>query len=96
MATFMGQQMSGRYSEEVDALRQFFTERLPELGSFTMSQSDYSAGVDKLGFPRDALIEIASAEWLASRNYELSYNQMCQAFFGAANDLKLIIVEGGK
>lgn len=93
MATFMGQQMSGRYSEEVDALRDWYAERLPALGPFTMTQGDYNAGTDRLPHSHSHLPRKAFNEWLTDRQYELSYNQSCQAFFAAANSLKLLTVE---
>lgn len=93
MATFMGQKMSGRYSKEVDDLRVWLAERLPALGPFTMTRDDYQAGVDKLPQTHTELRREATNEWLTARDYELSYNQMCQAFFAAANDLKLLTVE---
>lgn len=93
MANFMGQEMSGRYSKEVADLRAWFAERLPALGPFTMSRDDYQAGVDKLPETHRDLRNQATNEWLTERDYELSYNQMCQAFFAAANDLKLLTIE---
>lgn len=94
MATFMGQQMSGRYSQEVTDLTKWFELRLPEAGPFTMSRDDYQAGVDNLPESHQWLVTKAMNKWLTDRSYELSYNQMCQAFFAAAKNLNLVTVEG--
>lgn len=85
--------MRGRYSEEVDALKAWYAERLPALGPFTMSQSDYDAGIDSLPESHTGLAQEAFNEWITNRKYELSYNQSCQAFFAAANSLKLLTVD---
>lgn len=85
--------MSGRYSKEVDDLREWFKERLAQMPRLILSRADYEAGVDKLMHPSHALlISHANVEWASNRRYELSYNQMCQAFFAAARDLEMLTV----
>lgn len=92
MATFMGEEMSGRYSKEVNDLIAWFEERLPEKGAFVMSQADYQTGVDALKSPQHSLVNVAFTEWLSARQYDLSYNQTCQAFFAAAKNLNLLTI----
>lgn len=82
----------GRYDEEVDALKEWFIERLPAFGKIKLTPDEYSAGVDSLKSYHASLRDAACVEWLAMRNYELSYNQACLGFFMAAKELNLLEV----
>jgi hypothetical protein len=77
--------MSPQYEQEIINLRMWFIERLPALGNFTMTQAEYKFGCDFLPEPWKSLTAEAYKLWLSDRNYELSYRQMCEAFFYAAS-----------
>lgn len=84
--------MTERYTQEVNDLREWFKQRLPAFGKIVLTEDEYKAGTDSLkGFQAD-LVRAAFVEWLAMRRYELSYNQGCIAFFGAAKDCELLEV----
>ena len=79
--------MSSNYQRQIEELCDWFKLKLSHLPDIVISQSDYSAGVDSLNEPHASLIKLASQEWMMKRKYELSYNQMCNSFFRAANEL---------
>lgn len=70
-----------------EELRDWFKARLTALPDVVLTQSEYRAGTDSLKEPHAPLTKQAFDEWLAKRNYELSYNQMCNGFFAAARSL---------
>lgn len=84
--------MSPRYEKEVADLTEWFKAKLAELPEFKITQMEYNAGVDLTGPPYIKLAGEAFDEWLSKRNYELSYNQMCMAFFGAAKEIGKLTV----
>ena len=85
--------MSEDYAKQIDDLRVWFRERLPAHGQISLTKDQWKAGVDSLtGYHAD-LVRAAHIEWLTTRKYELSYNQTCVAFFGAADDCDLLDVE---
>jgi len=86
--------VSERYAKEVEDLRAWFMERLPVCGSISLTTDQYKAGCDSLAGLHHDLVRASSTEWLTKRRYELSYNQTCCAFFGAAKALNLLIVDG--
>lgn len=83
---------SQRYTDEMEALTEYFKERLPVCGPVTLTRDEYGAGTDSLTGLHKLLVGGAFVEWLAVRNYELSYNQGCNAFFAAARLLGLLTV----
>lgn len=83
---------SERYTSEVEALTEYFKERLPVCGAVVLTKDEYGAGTDSLTHPHKMLVGGAYVEWLAKHNYELSYNQGCVAFFAAAKALNLLTV----
>jgi hypothetical protein len=76
------------YQDEVKALTEYFTARLPVCGPLTLTDAERSRGVDSLKGLHSDLVRDAFVEWLAIRNYELSYNQTCIAFFTALEEAK--------
>lgn len=83
---------SERYTSEVEALTDYFKERLPACGPVVLTRDQYRAGTDSLDGLHKMLVSGAFVEWLAKRSYELSYNQGCNAFFAAARALDLLTV----
>lgn len=74
---------SQRYQDEIKALTEYFSLRLPACGPLTLTPEERSAGVDSLKGLHADLVRGAFVEWIAIRDYELSYNQTCIAFFTA-------------
>lgn len=93
--------MSERYVKEINDLREWFKQRLPALGKIKLTEAQWEAGTDsledaELPYHRD-LVRYAFIERLTMRKYDLSYNQICVAFFGAAEECSLLeIVSNGK
>ena len=85
--------LSERYQKQIEDLTEYFKLRLPACGSINLTDDERKAGVDSL--PESslaaALVRSACTEWLLTRNYELSYNQVCCAFFAA---LEAVEVKG--
>lgn len=82
------------YNDRVLELTEWFEERLPEGGLITISQDEYEVGIDSfspVGFHGKLRMQ-AFDHWLRERHYELSYNQMCIAFFQAARNLDLLAI----
>jgi hypothetical protein len=79
--------MTDEYTTQVSDLTAWFAERLPALPTLSLTWAQYTRGVDALPQGQHLhLVHEAMATWLKERNYELSYNQMCQAFFAAAKE----------
>jgi hypothetical protein len=76
---------SERYQKEIEDLTAYFAVRLPACGPIVLTPEERKDGVDSL--PKTslaaALVRSACTEWLLTRNYDLSYNQVCCAFFAA-------------
>lgn len=83
---------SQRYTDEIEALTEYFKERLPACGPVALTREEYQTGTDSLTGLHKMLVGGAFVEWLAKRKYELSYNQGCNAFFAAARLLNLLTV----
>jgi len=81
----------GLYILQVINLKQWFIERLPELGKFTVSYTQLQRGCDSLSEPWQSLVKEAHGTWLKEHNYELSYRQMCSAFFEAAKTCGVMV-----
>lgn len=88
----MFENMSDRYQKEVADLIEWYAARLPVCGPLQITEDDYRRGTDALTGMHLHLAQSAFIEWLAMRNYELSYNQCCSAFFAAAKKLNLLSV----
>lgn len=85
--------MSREYAKQIDDLREWFKQRLPALGKTSLTDDEWKAGTDSLKNYHADLVRGAFIEWLTMRQYELSYNQMCVAFFGAADDCDVLEVK---
>lgn len=84
--------MSPIYESKVQELKQWYAERLPSLGAIHMIEAEYSLGTDFLPETHRPLIREAFDKF-KSDGYELSYRQDCIAFFSAAKELGLLVVE---
>src|SRR4051812_48281528 len=83
----------GTYDTETQQLTGWFRNRLALVDPFMMTEENYQAGTDKLPGDLKVLIKAASDHWSDHRKYQLSYQQMHKAFFGAAfatNKLTLV------
>jgi hypothetical protein len=85
--------MGERYAKEINDLREWLKLRLPALGKFKLTRDQWEAGTDSLKNYHADLIRDAFIEWLTTREYELSYNQMCAAFFAAADACDVMEVD---
>lgn len=74
---------SEKYRQVIQELTEWFAERL-DGKTVTMTSLDVSRGCDALPEPFDAMPKDAFEEWKFNRSYEVSYSQMCTAFFRAA------------
>lgn len=74
---------ASRYEMEVRLLTNYFRERLAVCGPLAMTDERRKIGTDSLTGLHGDLVRGSFVEWLAMRNYELSYNQTCKAFFAA-------------
>jgi hypothetical protein len=83
-------QYSDNYQKQVNDLRAWFATRLPALGPIELSHAEIEGGIDSLTGEHKNLTDTAFNEWLTERNYELSYNQMCNAFFEAVCECDLL------
>jgi hypothetical protein len=72
------------YNKQVTDLTAWFTVRLNDTPRRSISKSDYLMGVDSLPEQLSVIVKEAFDTWIRDRKYELSYNQMCNAFFQAA------------
>ena len=82
--------MSENYTKQINDLIQWFAERLPNLEQLKLTEAEYKIGVDSLKDYHAKLRDAAFIEWLTMRNYELSYNQVCNAFFAAAKQVGVL------
>jgi hypothetical protein len=76
--------MSNRYACELDSLTLWFRAALSCVPKFVITRQQYAYGVDSLPSYLKDVCNNAFHVWLTHRNYEISYNQMCIAFFSAA------------
>lgn len=84
--------MTQEYEEAILWLRPWFVGRLPSKGPLRISRNEYREGVDRLPQSHKPLVAEAMQVWL-DRGYELSYQQMNVAFFGAAIQCGLLVVD---
>lgn len=82
--------MSPEYNNVVSQLTEHF-KRLMVADDFSwkvrVTRAEYARGVDCLGEPFTSIVKEASRFWLREHNYEVSYTQICRAFFMAADGL---------
>lgn len=78
--------MSDKYRNQIADLAEYFRLRLPACGPLTLTPKQRSAGVDSLSGLHKGLVSSACTEWLLTRKYDLSYNQVCIAFFTALDN----------
>lgn len=76
--------MPPEYYKHAKDLEQWFTDRLPALGKFKITYTELQRGCDSLSEPWQSLVKEAFDYWLSECRWELSYRQMCCAFFAAA------------
>lgn len=82
--------MSENYLDQIDTLTKWFKDRIS--CPIKLTETEYKIGVDALiGYPRK-LTKTAFQLWLTTKQYELSYSQMCVAFFRAARINKLLVL----
>lgn len=83
--------MTPFYHKMVAELKDYLKGKIKALPSFQMHENEVKIGVDALTVcaPKryGEIIDEAHKFFLERRQYELSYNQMCQAFFDAADEL---------
>jgi hypothetical protein len=84
--------MSPHYRNQIADLTDWFAVRLKTMGPPRPTEQERIRGVDALPERYRKLTAEAFQVWLAERNYELSYNQLCIAFFMAAEDVQAVPV----
>lgn len=77
------------YNKQVVDLTNWFYERLKG-ETIEITREDHKRGIDTLSPEFNQLAKDAFDEWGNDRDYELSYNQLCIAFFGAAESADAI------
>ena len=87
----MDKGMSNMYQDKITELIKWFDARIKYMEPLEITQSEYSLGVDCLSGKYIELRVDAFSE-LLTNGCELSYNQVCNAFFASARkNGKLII-----
>jgi hypothetical protein len=82
---------SDEYEKEVRLLEAWFIEQIAGLEPLSLTTAEYKIGTDAVPEPWKGIVAEAGKIWLAHRNYELSYNQICRAFFAAADKCGLAL-----
>jgi len=79
--------MSERYEQIIAGLTERFKTFLETVPPLTMTRGEFHEGVDAL--PEEVRSEVMRImrELQDEENYEVSYNQLCRAFFGATHEL---------
>ncbi len=81
-------EISIRYTEEIEKAKLDFLKKLEKHGkAIPFDQGDYKMGVDSFG-PPVSLWASEVFDKAQDNDYELSYNQMCKAFFSANEIMK--------
>lgn len=84
---------SERYIDEVKCLTEYFEGRLVKDDlKVQITQAQYQTGTDSLPGHIQLIVSDAIEEARDQRNYEPSYNQLCNAFFKAARNLNRLKV----
>ncbi len=81
------------YSSQLNALADWFAERVAVLPPIVMTRGDYFRGVDALTGEHAALVKEVDEVW-GRNGYRLSYNQMCVAFYDAVRRVGKLEVIG--
>jgi hypothetical protein len=79
--------MTKDYREIIRELTAWFAEKLGSVEKVEMTEEQYLQGIDALPPHVRQLTDEAFKIWLNDKGCELSYNQMCRAFFEAARGL---------
>ena len=82
--------MQKNYIEQIDTLVEWFKDRIS--CPIKLTEVEFKVGIDALVGQPKKLTEQAFQYWLNTKQYELSYSQMCVAFFRAARINKLLIL----
>lgn len=75
--------MSERYYQEIADLQEYFETQIADFPSISITEEQKRIGIDALPEVYRSLNSFAFNKWLTERNYELSYNQACNAMFAA-------------
>lgn len=75
--------MSERYYQEIADLQKYFEAQIATFPPIQISEEQKRVGIDALPEVYRSLNLFAFNKWLTERNYELSYNQACNAMFAA-------------
>jgi hypothetical protein len=78
--------MTTLYYQQITDLTNWLKVRLPALGPFSPTPHQRIIGLDVFPEPFKKLQQEAFELWLSEREYELSYSQVCNAFFLALED----------
>ena len=83
---------SKRYIEVVGITKNKILIRLNEIDiqPIELTQEQYSCGVRALPDNLQAMSQEVAQQILDEENYDLSYSQLCSAFFVAAEELNLV------
>ncbi len=83
---------SQQYLDMIEKARQEFVRLLEGHAPIAISEEKYEAGVDTLPDDVQVMKKRVCETIIKSEGYDLSYNQVCIAFFSAANGMKLVQV----
>lgn len=75
--------MSERYYQEIADLQKYFEAQITAFPPVSITEEQRRGGIDALPEVYRILNSFAFNKWLIERNYELSYNQVCNAMFAA-------------
>lgn len=89
-AIYLHRGYSSHYGKQIDDLIAWFTNRIKDRAPIQLSEDEYRMGVDKLPDDLKELTKEAFSIWLNEKRYELSYNQVCIAFFEAAYQVGIL------
>lgn len=78
--------MSERYYQEIAGLQRYFAEQIKTFPSIEITDEQRRRGIDALPEIYRSLNKFAFDKWLMERNYELSYDQACNAMFAALRE----------
>ncbi len=78
---------SERYEQIIQLLKERFVPFLETIAPLTLSTSQFKKGVDALPDDIRSKVMQLTHEFEEEQSYEVSYNQLCKAFFGATHQL---------
>lgn len=81
------------YEQVIQDATTAFREKLAGHPPVVLSKEQYKSGIDALPEDLQNLTKEVSKQVGDERDYELSYSQLCSAFFAAAEELKILSVE---